>query len=55
MYDKFFAACKPVTEYFRYTSISFKIPEAEHGKRSIAERLFKGEAYSPVPARYLPS
>jgi hypothetical protein len=26
--------------------------EAEHGKRSIAKRLFKGEAYRPYRLRY---
>jgi hypothetical protein len=28
--------------------VVFKIHEAGHGKRSIAERLFKGEAYRPT-------
>jgi hypothetical protein len=30
----------------------FKIHEAEYGNRSIAERLFKGEAYRPYQLRY---
>ncbi|MDR0391637.1 MAG: hypothetical protein LBH59_07000 [Planctomycetaceae bacterium] len=30
----------------------FKNQEAEHGKRSIAKRLFKGEAYRPYRLRY---
>jgi hypothetical protein len=30
----------------------FDIHEAEHGKRSNAERLFKGEAYRPYRLRY---
>jgi hypothetical protein len=31
----------------------FKNQEAEHGKRSIAKRLFKGEAYRPYRLRYI--
>jgi hypothetical protein len=48
----FFCSCFDYVYFVIVCWSRFKIRKAEHGKRSIAKRLFKGEAYRPYRLRY---